>query len=187
MGQPAPRHPSDAARRGIVLIPEDRARHGLVLNKSIAFNIALPWLGFLRRLRFILDRPAEDRLVGAAIRDLGIRPAHGGALVSTLSGGNQQKVVLGKWLARRPKLVIFDEPTRGIDVGARSEIYDQMRRFADQGCAIVMASSDLPEILGMSDRVIVLHEGRQVGSLRAEDASEQVVMNLATGESQAES
>jgi ABC-type sugar transport system ATPase subunit len=183
LGGTPPRNPRDAARLGIVLIPEDRARHGLVLDKSIGFNIALPWLPFLRRFGIMLNRPAEESLVGAAISDFGIRPPRAAASVQTLSGGNQQKVVLGKWLARRPRLVVFDEPTRGIDVGARSDIYDQMRRFAEQGCAIIMASSDLPEILGMSDRIIVLHEGRQVGSLSAETASEQAVMQLATGES----
>jgi ABC-type sugar transport system ATPase subunit len=167
-----------------VLIPEDRAKHGLLLDKSISFNIALPWLPFLRRLGLIVNRQAEQGLVDAAIRDFGVRPVRGGAIVHTLSGGNQQKVVLGKWLARIPRLVIFDEPTRGIDVGARAEIYDQIRRFADQGCAIIMASSDLPEVLGMSDRIIVLHEGRQVGSLVAEKASEKAVMQLATGEAE---
>jgi ABC-type sugar transport system ATPase subunit len=182
LGGAAPRNPREAANKGIVLIPEDRARHGLLLDKSIGFNIALPWLRLLRRLGLIVNRAAEQNLVNGAIHDFGVRPLRGGAIVHTLSGGNQQKVVLGKWLARRPRLIIFDEPTRGIDVGARAEIYDQIRRFADQGCAIIMASSDLPEILGMSDRIIVLHEGRQVGSLSAERASEKDVMQLATGE-----
>jgi len=177
-----PRSPREAARRGIVLIPEDRARHGLVLDKSIGFNIALPWLSFLQRLSVIVDPRAEEALVAKAIQDFGVRPPRSGAIVQTLSGGNQQKVVLGKWLARTPRLVIFDEPTRGIDVGARAEIYDQIRRFAEQGCAIILASSDLPEVLGMSDRIIVLHEGRQVGSLNKANATEQAVMQLATGE-----
>jgi ABC-type sugar transport system ATPase subunit len=186
MGISPPRDPHEAATRGIVLIPEDRARHGLVLGKPISFNVSLPWLTMLQRLKVILDLGAELRMVKRAVRDFGVRPPDAGSLVDNLSGGNQQKVVLGKWLALTPKLIVLDEPTRGIDVGARADIYKLIRSFAEQGIAIVMASSDLPEILGMSDRVIVLHEGRQVGDIQSESATEQLVMHLATGEPTAE-
>ena len=115
------------------------------------------------------------------MRRLGVRASGPTHLAGQLSGGNQQKVVLGKWLAQRPRVMIFDEPTRGVDVGARSEIYAIMDELAGDGVAVLMISSDLEEVLGMSDRVLVLHEGRLAGELSRAELSEEAVMNLATG------
>jgi ribose transport system ATP-binding protein len=181
-GEPAPGNPSNAASKGLVLVPEDRAKYGLSLDKPIGFNVALPWLSKLKRLRMFLSTALERRLVGRSIAAFQVRPPNSRLVVEALSGGNQQKVVLAKWLAMQPQALILDEPTRGIDVSVREEIYLQMRQLAANGVAIVMASSDLPEILGMSDRIIVLHEGKVAGELDCEQATEEGVMRLATGE-----
>src|SRR5438874_7100078 len=179
-GGPAPRNPSQAARAGVALIPEDRKAHGLVLSHSVRFNVTLPNLGGLLRWGLVLLRRREAPLVAESVRRLQIRPPGAETAVENLSGGNQQKVVLAKWLVSRPRLLVLDEPTRGVDVGARSEIYARMRELARQGVGIVMVSSDLPELLGMSDRIIVFHEGRVTGELARADATEQAVMHLAT-------
>jgi ribose transport system ATP-binding protein len=178
-GQPARMTPAWAARAGVVLIPEDRKAFGLILDQSIRFNITLPNLPQLERWRMIFKRHEWDPVV-TAINDLGVRPAHPELDAGNLSGGNQQKVVLAKWLMARPKVIVFDEPTRGIDVGAKAEIYARMREIANQGVGIVMASSDLPELLGMSDRILVMHEGRMAGEISRAEASEEVIMRLAT-------
>jgi ribose transport system ATP-binding protein len=123
----------------------------------------------------------ERRLAAEMMQRLVVRASGPGQMVGLLSGGNQQKVVLGKWLARKPRVMIFDEPTRGVDVGARSEIYALMDQLAGDGVSILMISSDLEEVLGMSDRVLVLHEGRLAGELQHADLSEEAVMQLATG------
>ncbi len=180
-GQPlSATHPQDAVAAGLLLIPEDRRHHGLILSDSVAHNLSLPNLDRLSRFGWV-RRGQEARLVEESIRRLGVRTASPAKLVGQLSGGNQQKVVLGKWLARQPRVLLFDEPTRGVDVGARSEIYGLMDQLAGAGVAILMISSDLEEILGMSDRVLVLHEGRLAGEVAREDLSEQAVMLLATG------
>jgi len=132
------------------------------------------------RWGLVLLRGREAPLVAESVRRLQIRPPGAETAVENLSGGNQQKVVLAKWLVSRPRLLVLDEPTRGVDVGARSEIYARMRELARQGVGIVMVSSDLPELLGMSDRIIVFHEGRVTGELARADATEQAVMHLAT-------
>ena len=186
-GGPAPRNPSQAARAGVALIPEDRKAHGLVLSHSVRFNVTLPNLGGLLRWGLVLLRGREAPLVAESVRRLQIRPPTPETAVENLSGGNQQKVVLAKWLVSRPRLMVLDEPTRGVDVGARSEIYARMRELARQGVGIVMASSDLPELLGMSDRILVFHEGRVTGELARADATEQAVMHLATGAAQVSS
>ena len=163
----------------MVLIPEDRKAFGLILDQSNRFNITLPNLPQLERWKLILKRDEWDPVI-TAIDDLGVRPADPELDSGSLSGGNQQKVVLAKWIMARPKVIIFDEPTRGIDVGAKAEIYTRMREISQQGVGIIMASSDLPEVLGMSDRVLVLHEGRMAGELSREEASEEAIMKLAT-------
>jgi ABC-type sugar transport system ATPase subunit len=178
-GQPAKMNPAWAARAGVVLIPEDRKSHGLILDQSVRFNITLPNLPQLERWRMIFKRNEWDPVL-SAIKDLGIRPSEPELPSGSLSGGNQQKVVLAKWLMARPKVIVFDEPTRGIDVGAKAEIYARMHEIARQGVGIVMASSDLPEILGMSDRILVMHEGRIAGELSRDEASEETIMRLAT-------
>lgn len=174
------RHPKQAIAAGLLLAPEDRRHHGLVLADSVQHNFSLPNLEQLSRLGWILGR-REARLGRDLIERLRVKTASPAKAVGLLSGGNQQKVVLGKWLARRPRVLIFDEPTRGVDVGARSEIYALMDQLAGEGVAILMISSDLEEILGMSDRVLVLHEGRLAGELPRAALSEEAVMHLATG------
>ena len=155
--------PRDAIERGIYLIPEDRKRSGLLLDVSITENISLPDLASYARATLV----SESAEVANAEQQRGA--AHQGPDVGrsggTLSGGNQQKVVLAKWLSMRPRVVIFDEPTRGIDVGAKSEIYEMMRGLADAGVAILMISSDMEEVIGVSDRIAVMHEGRISGFL----------------------
>jgi ribose transport system ATP-binding protein len=174
------RGPRDAIAAGIVLIPEDRRLEGLVLPESVRENISLPSLDQLSQLRLV-SRRRERELAQGMCRQLNIRTPGMEQTVGLLSGGNQQKVVLAKWLARTPRVLILDEPTRGIDVGAKTEIYALMDRLAGQGSAILMISSDLEEVLGMSDRVLVMHEGQLAGELPRATMSEEAIMNLATG------
>jgi ribose transport system ATP-binding protein len=180
-GKPLPPgSPKVAIREGIYLVPEDRRRTGLVTPMSIRENITLPALeryssGGLLKFRRELDE--SDRLS----KELRVKCSSVEQRVSTLSGGNQQKVVLAKWLALEPKLLIFDEPTRGIDVGAKAEIYDLMRALAEKGVAVMMISSDMEEVLGESQRVIVMHEGSIAGHLDRKDCTEEAIMRLAVG------
>jgi ribose transport system ATP-binding protein len=174
------RHPAEAVAAGLVLVPEDRRFHGLVLEDSVQHNIGLPNLDRLSFLRLVAQG-RERALTNDLCRQLSVRTPSIAQPVGLLSGGNQQKVVLSKWLARRPRVLLFDEPTRGIDVGAKSEIYALMDRMAGEGVAVLMISSDLEEILGMSDRVLVLHEGRLAGELPREALSEEAIMHWATG------
>jgi ribose transport system ATP-binding protein len=180
-GRPvAPRHPRRAIAAGIALIPEDRRVEGLVLEDNVRKNISLPSLGRLSRIGMV-SRREERELAHSMCKRLNIRTPGTEQIVALLSGGNQQKVVLAKWLAQTPRVLVLDEPTRGIDVGAKTEIYALMDRLAGQGAAILMISSDLEEILGMSDRVLVMHEGRMAGELARDEMSEEAIMNLATG------
>jgi ribose transport system ATP-binding protein len=172
--------PWHAVAAGLVLVPEDRRHQGLVLEDSIQHNIGLPNLDRLNRLG-ILQRSQEKTLAQDLSQRLRVRAQGLQQITALLSGGNQQKVVLAKWLPRQPRVLIFDEPTRGIDVGAKSEIYSLMDNLAGQGVGILMISSDLEEILGMSDRVLVLHQGRLAGTLGRAQLSEQSIMVLATG------
>jgi ribose transport system ATP-binding protein len=165
----------------VALIPEDRKAHGLVLSHSVRFNITLPNLGGLLRWGVVLLRGREAPVVAESVRRLQIRPPAPETPVENLSGGNQQKVVLAKWLVTQPRLIVLDEPTRGVDVGAKAEIYGRMRELTRQGVGVVMVSSELPELLGMSDRIVVFHEGRATGELARGAATEQAVMHLATG------
>ena len=174
------RRPAQAIAAGIFLVPEDRRREGLILTDSIKYNASLPNLDLVRRLG-IVRHDEERKLAQKMSAQLGVRSPSIEQTVGLLSGGNQQKVVLGKWLCRTPRVLILDEPTRGVDVGAKSEIYSLMDQFARQGLAVLMISSDLEEILGMSDRVLVLHQGRLAGELDRAQLSEQAVMHLATG------
>ena len=170
-----------AAGRGLVLIPEDRKGAGLVLDLPIAANVSLPVLGRVSS-GSVLSRQAETSLAQDTIRTLGIRASSPDQRVRQLSGGNQQKVVLGKWLAADPAVLLLDEPLRGVDVGAKEEIYGIIRDLADQGSAILVISSELPELLGLSDRILVMRDGRVAGELSREQASEEAVMALAIGE-----
>jgi ribose transport system ATP-binding protein len=173
-------HPDEAVAAGIALVPEDRRLHGLVLEESVQRNVGLPNMDRLSVARLVMSL-RERALTRSLCEKLKVRTPSLAQTVGLLSGGNQQKVVLAKWLARRPHVLIFDEPTRGIDVGAKSEIYALMDELVGEGVGILMISSDLEEILGMSDRVLVLHEGRLAGELKRDQLSEEAVMRLATG------
>jgi ribose transport system ATP-binding protein len=180
-GKPyAPRRPRDAIDRGVYLAPEDRKRHGLVLPMTVAENISLPNIGSYGRAP-LLNRDAERRVAEAEVARLRTRTPSIFQRVLNLSGGNQQKIVLGKWLAMDPKVLILDEPTRGIDVGAKAEIYRHIAALADQGITILMVSSDMEEILGMSDRVVVMHERQLRGILPKEGLTPERIATLMTG------
>ena len=171
--------PSEAIAAGLALVSEDRKRYGLVLEASIAENMTLATLPRFSR-RGLLDHGAREAQVKAQFDALRIKAPGMFALVNQLSGGNQQKVVLGKWLMAQPRVLFLDEPTRGIDVGAKSEIYQLIAALAERGLGVVLVSSDLPELLGMSHRVLVLSLGRATADLAADGASPETVMAAAT-------
>lgn len=173
-------NPLDAIKLGIGMVPEDRKRKGLILIHSVKDNISLPSLDKLKRFRLFVNERAEKDLCKWAIDSFNIRTPSPTRRVKYLSGGNQQKVVVAKWIALRPKILILDEPTRGIDVGAKSEIYELISELALQGMAIIMISSELPEVLQISDRIAVMAYGHLTGVLNAKEASQEKVMKLAT-------
>ena len=173
------RTPADAIRRGIGLLPEDRKADGLVAGLTVARNIALPHSRRLARFGFLTGR-AEINLAAPVVKDLRVK-ATSTQSVRLLSGGNQQKVVLGKWLAGDARIFIFDEPTRGVDVGAKVEIYNLMNRLTAAGAGIIMISSELPELLGMSDRILVMHRGRIHAEFDATGATQERVLSAALG------
>jgi ribose transport system ATP-binding protein len=180
-GQPRRmRSPSHAIAAGVLLVPEDRRLHGLVLPESVGFNLSLPNLDRLTSA-FGVRRAQERELHQTWIARLRVRTPSASQPAGLLSGGNQQKLVYGKWLARGPKVLILDEPTRGVDVGAKAEIYGLIDELAGQGVAVWMITSDMEELLGMSDRVVVMHEGRVAGELAGARLTEEAVMRLATG------
>ncbi len=172
--------PADAIAAGLALVPEDRQQQGLLLDMTVRENLTLVRLPWDARWGFRNGR-AERDVATRLVDDLRIKTPSLRQAVRYLSGGNQQKVVLGKWLAVRPRVLLLDEPTRGIDVGAKEEIYRLMERLAQQGVAVLFATSEMEELLGMSDRVLVLHEGRLAGELSREELSEEAVVRLATG------
>ncbi len=174
------RHPRQALEHGIVLVPEDRRGEGLIAAMSVGENITLPSLPRLARWGWIRRR-AEERLASGQVRALNIRPPELRTAALHLSGGNQQKVVLAKWLALQPRVMILDEPTRGIDVGAKAEIYRLMRELAARGTVILMISSDMEEILHISDRVAVMYQGAITGVLERADCTEENILQLAMG------
>jgi ribose transport system ATP-binding protein len=180
-GKPyAPANPRTAIDSGIYLAPEDRKRHGLVLPMTVAQNTSLPNVATYSRFG-VLDRAKERKVADAEVARLRTKTPSILQKVVNLSGGNQQKVVLGKWLAMSPKVLILDEPTRGIDVGAKAEIYRHMAALADQGITILMVSSEMEEVIGMSDRVVVMHERRIKGVLTRENLTQQRIATLMTG------
>jgi len=170
----------DAVKAGIVLAPEDRKKDGLCTKLSIRHNIALPNLDILSCRLGIVRHRKESEMCGKAVASLKIKTSGLEVDAATLSGGNQQKVVVGKWLARNSRVVIFDEPTRGIDVAAKVEIYHLMNQLKQQGIAVMFVSSEMPEILGFADRVIVMCDGRITGELMARDATQEAILTLAT-------
>ncbi len=174
------RSPLEAMKNGIGFITEDRKVEGLMLEESIQKNISIANLGRISKSG-VLQKGAEDELVKRGIEELHIKcfgPQHE---CSNLSGGNQQKVVFAKWIYTNPKVLILDEPTRGVDIGAKKEIYSIINELAEKGVAIIMVSSELPEVLGMSDRIMVVQEGHVRGILHKEDADQENIMILATG------
>jgi len=170
----------EAIDRGIYLVPEDRRGEGLITGMSVRENVTLPSLKKFASM-FLISRNKETKVAGEQIQSLKIKTPNAETKVVNLSGGNQQKVVLGKWLSMNPKVMILDEPTRGIDVGAKAEIYKLMRLLAEQGTVILMISSDMEEVLHVSDRVAVMHEGRITGVLERPDCNEENIMQLAVG------
>ncbi|MDY3556457.1 sugar ABC transporter ATP-binding protein, partial [Gemmata sp. JC717] len=172
--------PRDAIASGVLLVPEDRRLHGLVLAEGVGFNLSLPNLDRLGSPLGV-NRRAEGELHRTWIDRLRVKTPRAAQPVGLLSGGNQQKVVYGKWLARGPRVLILDEPTRGVDVGAKAEIYALIDELAGRGVAVWMITSDMEELLGMSDRVVVMHEGRVAGELLGPRVTEEAVMRLATG------
>ncbi|MEM7478106.1 MAG: sugar ABC transporter ATP-binding protein [Planctomycetota bacterium] len=173
--------PEDAIKAGIALVPEDRKLHGLVLGTSVRENTSLAGLKRNQHALGFLNGKRERADTAAMTEKMRIKTPSSEQVVRYLSGGNQQKVVIGKWLALGPKLLLLDEPTRGIDVGAKQEIYQLMDQLVQQGLAILFVSSEMEEILGMSDRTLVMHEGSIAGELAREQLSEEAIMTLATG------
>lgn len=172
--------PNDAIRQGIGFLTENRKEEGLILDYSISENISLPSIDGFRK-NGLIDTQAEKDFVELLMERLQVKAEGSDDIVSGLSGGNQQKVVLAKWIGIGSKVLILDEPTRGVDVGAKREIYQLMNELADRGVAIIMVSSDLPEVLGVSDRIVVVHEGEISGELQRGEATEEKIMKLATG------
>ena len=173
-----PRSPVEAIGAGLALVPEDRKTQGLVLDLSVRENITL---ARVPARAGVIERRRERHLVSELIARLKIRTRDMEQAVRMLSGGNQQKVVLARWLALKPRVLLLDEPTRGVDVGGKAEIYELINALAGQGTAIVMVSSELPEVLAMSDSILVMHEGRATALLNAADASQERIMLAATG------
>jgi ribose transport system ATP-binding protein len=172
--------PQDAISNGIYLVPEDRRLSGLIVDFNVRENISLPNLDSYSSAK-IINRGKESKAAIEAVKAINIKTPTPEMRAANLSGGNQQKVVLAKWLTFRPRVLIFDEPTRGIDVGAKAEIYELIRNLAAKGVSVIVISSEMEEVLGISDRIAVMHEGRVTGILNRAQFSEEAVMRLATG------
>lgn len=175
-----PGNPAAAIAQGLVLVPEDRKKQGLLTDRSVRENTSLAVLRTLTGAGLIRGE-RERALVDRLIANLGIRTPHRDQSVNLLSGGNQQKVVLARWLSTQPGVLILDEPTRGIDIGAKAEIYKLMGRLVQTGIGIILVSSELPEVLGLSDRIIVMHQGRLTGEFHRHEATQEEIMRAATG------
>jgi ABC-type sugar transport system ATPase subunit len=175
-----PKSPNDSVKAQIALLTEDRKRDGLVMSCSVCDNVGLATMDRVSRWT-LLNRRQQKELVQAKVQEMSIRPPGIYRLVRTLSGGNQQKVVLAKWLLARARLLILDEPTRGVDVATKVEIYHLIGELADTGVGIILISSELPEILGLSNQVLVMREGRIVGEFSKAQASEENLLACAAG------
>jgi D-xylose transport system ATP-binding protein len=173
--------PSEAIENGIGFVTEDRKRFGLLLEQNLLDNLTLAGLKRISGA-FVTNRSRETVAAQKSMKDLRVKANSPLTVAGTLSGGNQQKVVLGKWLLTNPKILFLDEPTRGIDVGAKQEIYAEINKLAKEGLAIVMVSSELPEVMGLSDRILVLHEGKLTGEFTRTEATAEKVMASATGQ-----
>lgn len=172
--------PMDAIRNGVVLAPEDRKKDGLCTKLSIRHNLALPNLDIVCNKLGVINNAKETALCDKAVEELKIKTPGIDVDSGNLSGGNQQKIVVGKWLARDSRVVIFDEPTRGIDVGAKVEIYNLMNELKQQGIAVMFVSSEMPEVMGIADRIIVMCDGRITGEVMAKDTTQNEILTLAT-------
>lgn len=172
--------PEDAIKAGVVLAPEDRKKDGLCTKLSIRHNIALPNLDFICDKLGVINREKEDELCERAITSLSVKTTGIEVDAANLSGGNQQKVVVGKWLVRDSRVVIFDEPTRGIDVAAKVEIYNIINQLKQQGIAVMIVSSEIPEVMGISDRILVMCDGRITGEVMAQETNQNEILTLAT-------
>jgi ABC-type sugar transport system ATPase subunit len=172
------KNPKDAIKRQIAYVTEDRKGEGLVPHMSVAHNTTLASMDQFCP-KFLINRKKENRTVNEQIQSLRIKTSGGGQLVKSLSGGNQQKVVLSKWLIKDPKLLILDEPTRGIDVGAKAEIYKLMCEYVSKGNSIIMISSEMPEVMGMADRIVVFSNGMLAGELKRSEFEQENIMRLA--------
>jgi D-xylose transport system ATP-binding protein len=176
------RSPKDAIDNGIALLTEDRKALGLFLTQSVAFNTTISSLETVSsRLLGIINHAQERQLVQDYVGKLNVKTSSIETVIGTLSGGNQQKVILGKWLNADPKVFILDEPTRGIDIGAKVEIYKLLNNLVKRGVTVIMISSELPEILGMCDRILVMNEGRVVSDFTRATATKEAIMSHATG------
>lgn len=174
------RKPGDAMDSGIAYVPEDRKKQGLFLQRSVGENLTIPFVKTFSKLGLV-SRKKEEVTISRYLEQFRVRTPNSKIAIQYLSGGNQQKVLLGRWLGTSPKVLILDEPTRGVDVGAKAEIYNAINELAKEGMSILLISSDLLEILSISDRILVMHEGRLNGQLGREDASEEAIMKYATG------
>ncbi|ARD63349.1 D-xylose ABC transporter ATP-binding protein [Kosakonia radicincitans DSM 16656] len=174
------RQPADAIQAGIVCVPEERQKQGAIIELSIAQNISLPQLSKLNR-NGVLNEAKEWALADEYARRLQVKAFSWRQAVETLSGGNQQKVVIGKWLATHPEVIILDEPTKGIDIGSKAAVHQFMSELVAHGLAVIMVSSELPEVMGMADRVIVMHEGLMVAQYNAGDATAETIVSAASG------
>lgn len=172
--------PEDAIQAGIVLAPEDRKKDGLCTKLSIRHNLALPNLDMICNKLGVISRKKEEELCGKAVLDLGVKTPDIDIDAGNLSGGNQQKVVVGKWLARNSRVVIFDEPTRGIDVAAKVEIYNIINELKQHGIAVIIVSSEMPEVMGIADRIIVMCDGRITGEVQSSQTTQNEILTLAT-------
>lgn len=172
--------PKDAIKQGIVLVPEDRKKDGLCTKLSIRDNIALPNLDIICKKAGIINSKIEREMANKTVSELKIKLPNVEVNAGSLSGGNQQKVVVGKWLRRKSRVVIFDEPTRGIDIAAKVEIYNLMNDLKQQGIGVLFVSSELPEIMGISDRILVMCDGKITGELKTEEATQDIILQYAT-------
>ena len=172
--------PKESIKLGMALIPEDRRKDGLCTGMSIRENIALPNLDSLKSSLGILSKEIERKISRESMESLNVKAQDEEMISKNLSGGNQQKVVLGKWLVRNPKVILFDEPTRGIDIGAKVEIYQIMNDLKKRGVGVLFISSEMEEVLGMSDRILVFCDGRITGELSKEEANQENILKFAT-------
>ena len=175
----APKSPAQALDLGFAMVPEDRKMQGILPNISVRGNITISMLKKLRNKVGFLQTDKEEEIAQKEIKELNVRTPDSAKLISQLSGGNQQKVILARWLETHPKVLILDEPTKGIDVVAKAEFYRIITECAQQGMAVIVISSELPEIIGLSDRILVMREGRISGELLRKDFSEEKILTYA--------